>query len=296
MIKKIILVCSSLVLLMLFIYPAELIAAAKEALLLWFELLLPSLFPFMAGLGIISGLGGIAALPAAFSSALGSFLGGYPTGAKLLGEARLSGELGGEQAKKLLPLLNNPGAFFLIGTLGTGLFSDDRAGLILLLASVFAAFTVAAVSRPKIAAGENFSRCSCSSSTQRPVFSVIKEAVSSSLYALTQVGGFMILFFVIVRSLELSGLKALTGELPFALISGIFEMTGGVYAVSALAAAPELKLAFAAGLCSFGGLCVCAQSLCMPGVDCSGADYLKTKAAVGVTAAVYAYFMACVLL
>jgi len=133
--------------LMLALYAKETSEAAKDAIYLCLDVVIPSLFPFfvLSRLTVpflrnfscprflrrlIQGLTGLPyyVLP---TIALG-YLSGYPTGAKLARDMLDEGLLDSNQASRLIAVANNCSPLFIIGTVGAGLFRSIRIGFILL--------------------------------------------------------------------------------------------------------------------------------------------------------------------
>jgi hypothetical protein len=109
--------------------PAEACSHAAIALRLWFEKMIPSLFPFMILSGLIVRLdfGRLLALPVypflgrlyqisktMCTTLLIGFLFGFPLGAKTIAEEYSLGQLSGPQAQYLLSFCNNIGPVYLL--------------------------------------------------------------------------------------------------------------------------------------------------------------------------------------
>lgn len=136
--------------------PAEACSHAALALRLWFEKMIPSLFPFMILSGLIVRLdfGRLLALPVypflgrlyqinktMCTTLLMGFLFGFPLGAKTIAEEYSLGQLSGPQAQYLLSFCNNIGPVYLLSfalpLLGFSSDSSDRLLLCFVIASFF---------------------------------------------------------------------------------------------------------------------------------------------------------------
>lgn len=122
------------------------IDGVSEGLSVCATAIIPSLFPFMvvSDYVIRSGLAGIVSrfldpvtrflfrLPGnAGCAVIMSMLGGYPVGAKMTAQLLENGSISHNQAKRMMLFCVNAGPAFVIGTVGTVIFSSRRAGIIL---------------------------------------------------------------------------------------------------------------------------------------------------------------------
>ena len=117
--------------------------AARDAMLLCAQTLIPSLFPFFVLSSLLIACGASELLSALLSPlmrplfglsgtgaaalALG-LCGGYPVGARTAAELVENGVLSRDEGERLLAFCNNAGPGFLLGVCGAGLFSSSRAG------------------------------------------------------------------------------------------------------------------------------------------------------------------------
>ncbi len=110
--------------------PPLAVEGAKNGLLLWGMVVLPTLFPFMLCSAAVVGLGGVPWLTRPlrpfFSRFLGltengsyvllsGFLCGYPMGAKTCSEFYRDGRISRSEARRLLAISNHPSPMFLLG-------------------------------------------------------------------------------------------------------------------------------------------------------------------------------------
>ena len=117
-------------LLMLLFHPSLAYAGASQGLLLWAQVVLPTLLPFMICSGAIAALGGIPILTGPFRPLLsgvlklspqGSFvfmsglLCGYPMGAKTASDFLNQERISLAEARYLLAVSNHPSPMFVVG-------------------------------------------------------------------------------------------------------------------------------------------------------------------------------------
>ena len=119
-----------LCLLMLLAHPSLACAGASQGLLLWAQVVLPTLLPFMICSGTIAALNGIPLLTGPFRPLLSDLLRltdqggfvfmtgllcGYPMGAKMDSDFLSQGRISLEEARYLLAISNHPSPMFAAG-------------------------------------------------------------------------------------------------------------------------------------------------------------------------------------
>lgn len=258
------------------------VQSCREGLALCVELILPSLFPFFVLSGLLSRLG----LPALLGEKLSGIaekafhvsgagctalfmglLGGYPLGAAYIVDLTEQGAVTEAEASRLLAFCNNSGPAFFIGVLGTGVFGSVRYGLLLYAAHVCAAVLTGLLLRGRAPAAS----LPAAAPKPLPFSRALPEAVHQAVSASLNVCGFVVCFAVFTGLMNANGfysllagrLAELSGQsLPFcrALLTGFFELGGGIGALRGLAPTPG-NLALAAGLMGWGGVSVQFQTL-----------------------------------
>ncbi len=290
-ILKINLVTSSAVLAMVFllIYPKQTIYFAKSGLLAWFNNVIPSLFPFMVAVNIITGRSGNAGFPHFLTKPFGKLfnvsengfivflfglLSGYPLGAKIASDLYCKNQLERLDVQKLMVFCSNAGPMFIVGTLSCAVLNSVKVGYILLLCSILSNVLTGILI--------NNSILRFTASTERTVFACCNEnkrnssAVQNSCEAVIRVGGYVVLFSVIGGMLETLDItdvfsSLISSFIPInsydikSMLSGILEMTCGVNSLLNSPSHLALKSALGAFMVSFGGVSVIAQC----------ADFLK---------------------
>ena len=259
--------------------------ACRVGLRLCVELILPSLFPFF----VLSSLLGKLGLPALLGERLAKpgrrlfhvsgagctalamgLLGGYPLGAAYIAELCESGVVDEREAGRLLAFCNNSGPAFFLGALGTGVFGSLRCGLLLYGVHVCAALLTGLLLR---GSAPPYTERSPAAAPPLPFSRALPEAVRQAVSAMLNVCGFVVCFAVFTGLLNRNGLfsllagrlAALSGRpLPWcrALLTGFFELGGGIGAMRGLPPTPA-NLALAAGLMGWGGLSVQFQTLAL---------------------------------
>ena len=243
-----------------FLDPPKYLAAFSEGASLWAVSVLPSTFPFLFAMTLLSDLGLLNRVANVLSplfrrlfgvSGTGgcifvlSLLSGYPVGSKLIAESVKSGRISHTEGEKLAPVCSSCSPLFLVGCAGN-LFPSKAAGWLLVLANCSAVAFSGIVFRFR--KGDTVSR---PLAVQKKGLS---ESMSSSVLSVLFVGGYIALF---------SCLSAMLTDLPFLSLSplgegvlrGLLEMTTGCQCVAPL----PFGIPLCAFFTTFGGACILMQ-------------------------------------
>lgn len=140
-----------------FVAPDTMIRGVSNGLSLCGTAVVPSLFPFMVlsdfmvRSRLVDVLGRylkpvtklLFNLPGSAGCAvLMSMVGGYPTGAKMTAQLLESGSISKSQAKRMMLFCVNAGPAFVMGTVGTVIFSDRKVGIILYFSILISSLAV----------------------------------------------------------------------------------------------------------------------------------------------------------
>ena len=305
----------------LILAPAEAVAAGREGVLLCANTVIPSLFPFFVLSGFVVkmnlaqragkflspvmrplfGVSGVGAIPLILG-----FVGGYPVGAKTVSEMYSAGQCTRRDAVNMLFFVSNTGPAFIIGVAGAAVFKSATVGFILYGCHIAAAILTGILSgifRRK------FSVETADQASKTPVApvnppmpsvsSAFTGAVVSSVTSILNVCGFVVLFTVILRLMEVYNVTAVlirllsvTGLSPVLsgkLISGFTELTTGIWSLSDITANLTFSFTAAAFMLGWGGLavhCQAASFLSESGLPIS--PYIFGKLVHGVLSAVMA--------
>ncbi len=275
------------------------------------ELYVKSVFPTMLPMLIFSGLfikTGIAddisqimkkpmaklfkAPPVAGYILIISMLSGYPIGAKTVSDYYLSGVIDDEDAARISTFAGTSGPMFVIGTVGSGFFSEPRIGYVILIAHYLGAVLTGLIM--------------CSPKRKTPLsdkqFDIklsennsLGEVFSNSMSTVLLVGGFVAIFYMLTEILFTTGIADYLESVGGILLKGVsvafVEMTRGAFILSSY---PNKKIAvaFVTAMISFGGLSVTMQSLAFyKNAHISTIRYLLTKTLQGLISFGLAYLL-----
>ena len=245
--------------------------AARDAMLLCAQTLIPSLFPFFVLSSLLIACGASELLSALLSPlmrplfglsgtgaaalALG-LCGGYPVGARTAAELVENGALSRDEGERLLAFCNNAGPGFLLGVCGAGVFSSARAGAALYLihaaAAIFSGVLICRALPPV-----PYHEARVQEGKRQRFSTVFPLAVQSALSGCLNVSAFVVFFTVLVRLLLHFLPPQFASSLFCSLLLGFLELTSGTLSLPASRAG---FLACAAML-GWGGMSVHCQTL-----------------------------------
>ena len=309
--------------------------AAKSGLALWANSVVPSLLPFFIATELlcntpfinsfgkllepfirplfnVSGEGGFALIMGIIS--------GYPTGAKIASRFRQDNTCSKEECERLLSFTNNSGPLFIIGTVGISMFGNTIIGVMLFITHVLASITIGIIFRFwKYDTISNKYKNSSINSKKIYTFKninflnlgeIIGNSITNSISTILIIGGFIVLFSVLISILKASNLLQLlalflnptlrllsiSDELSKPIITGILEITNGINGIANVhLKAISINVIITAFLLGFGGISVMLQVLSIISkTDLSPKPYILGKLLHGIIAAVYTYaFIQC---
>ena len=300
----------------LMLYPQDSMSAAREGLMLCYNVIIPSLFPFfvLSALVVDLGLAGyiVRALegfmrplfnvPGACASAfvLG-FVGGYPVGARTALSLYQKGMCTKTEAERLLSFCNNSGPAFILGVVGAGVFASSRVGVLLYLAHAAASICVGLFFR-FYRRGKKGREARVSPKFEAERFTTaFTGAVKNSFLSTLNICAFVVFFTVVIRLLFLSGalpalarlLGVLLSPLGFTqewaerLLTGAIELSSGVWTLSG-AGGMAGRMSMAAFMLGWAGLSVHCQVLSfLGGSGLSVRTYIAGKFLHGGLAALF---------
>lgn len=265
--------------------------AAQNGLALWATKVLPTLFPFFVATELLCQtnftyilgkllnkfMKPIFNVPGESSIAiiLGT-ISGYPVGAKVVCNLKEQKIISKIEAERLIAYTNNSGPLFILGTVGIALFGDEKIGFILLISHIISSLLVGYCFKfwKKDKFDINFRERKFNSQNTPIKISDLGEtlgnSIKKSISSILSIGGFIVLFSVILSILESSGiLESLTyffstlglpKDITLSFISGFIELTNGVTLSSNLYTSySTISILLTSFLLGFGGISVLLQ-------------------------------------
>lgn len=264
------------------IYPFDSLSAAKEGVNLWLFVVVPSLLPFfilndmMVALDVpknisyvfspiskvlfnTSGYGAYAFIMSIFS--------GYPSGAKITSSLIKSGHITKDEGQRILTFSSTSGPLFIIGAVGTGMLKSVSAGYMLFASHILGAILNGIMYNIIFHKSDqkNSPDIFISSRDSIDASRLLSSSISSSLITCGYIGGYIILFSVIIKlfnKINFFYIPFLTGivkKFMTFLIQGSLEISSGSGIIASSTLPMEFKLILLSFIIGFGGLSILGQ-------------------------------------
>ena len=219
-----------------------------------------------------------------------------------------------EECERLLSFTNNSGPLFIIGTCGITLFGSSVIGFLLFFTHILACITVGFLFRfwkrkkqEKIYYPTSESENKLQNITILNLGEIIGQSIQSAISTVLMVGGFIVLFSVVISILKVSGITnavtlflepvchffGIPAKISGALFTGVLEVTNGIQLISEIKLKRiSINIILTAFLLGFGGISVLLQVLSIVSKsDLSIKPYLIGKILQGFLAAFYTFLM-----
>lgn len=314
--RKAMLLIICLLLLFLLCYPKEALHASKNGMKLWLDTLLPTLLPFMILTNILIHTEGITKIVHPISPFFKVFFGlspngtyafilgllcGYPMGAKLAADLYYAGKISRQEAEYLLTFCNNPSPAFLITYVGNICLEGkmpvgNLAGVLFgadMICMCFFRFIYIKNCKIRYKGGsckQNYAKiCSVETDAIKTEINlnkaekdlsetewemVIDNGIMNGFETITRLGGYILLFSILSASISHFCFFPLAGKYIFL---GILELTTGLHGLMISGFSYQIRVLLAMCFCSFGGLCIMAQTKSVLGKELSLLPYASAK-------------------
>lgn len=319
----------------LIIYPSNTINATLDGLKTWSNIVLPSLMPFFVGSEILIGLGvvnfiGVLLNPimyllfgvsgeGSFSFAM-SIASGYPVGVSLVSKLRQQKTISRIEAQRLISFCSTSGPLFMIGAVSVGMFKNPSIGALLMSSHYLGSITIGIIFRNfgniqvkknnKFYNKNNYFRKALNELIQsrkndgRSISKLMNDSIKSALESMLMIGGFIVIYSVIIEILITTGVISLIANLfktvmPINLdvklvegfISGLLEMTNGCKLISVANKSSIIsQLCTVSFLIGWSGLSIHSQAVSMlDNTDISPKLYILSKFFHALISSIYCY-------
>lgn len=284
------------------LFPGPVFDGSVNGLLLWFQIVLPTLLPFMIICNLLISTHAAAAIARITSPLLSrifavseygsfavlvGFLCGYPMGAKVTADLIRNGSITKKEGQYLLSFCNNTSPMFIISFLVMQNLKNESllfpALAILFLSPILLSFLFRRFHKIEKRTGI----------TPIPADSghfpakIIDESIMNGIEAITKVGGYIMLFSILI---------SLASQIPCssAILSSLFlpslEITNGIHMLCTVSSAAPGTFILTLALTSFGGWCSIAQTRCMlENTGLSLLPYIIEKLITAVATSLFAY-------
>lgn len=251
-------------------FPKQTLLGASEGLLLWFQILLPTLLPYLILTNLMIYTNSITYISYIFGpffqkllgvsksgsfAVLAGFLCGYPVGAKVTADLVRTKKITQNEGKYLLSFCNNTSPAFISSYLVIQNLRDESllfsTLFILYLSPIICSFLFRKIYH--IAPSNEYIPESSDSNIYFS-FEIFDNCIMNAFETITKVGGYVILFSVLI---------ALGSMTPLAPVLAVLEITNGIPCI--LNTVPDFYISYVLvlALTSFGGFCAIAQTKTM---------------------------------
>lgn len=251
-------------------FPRETFSGASNGLLLWFQVVLPTLLPFMILSNLLihtNAVNYVSNIVKPFikkifrtsdSGCYAVFIGflcGYPMGAKVVADLIQTERISQDEGQYLLSFCNNTSPMFIISFIVMQNFKNESLLLgtivILYLAPVFCSFLFRKYYRIK----QDFL-----SNSKHPKegfcfhFNLFDDCIMNGFETITKVGGYIILFSI---------LFSLSEKLPVKWFLPTLEISNGISYIMNFNMPLVITFPYVLSITAFGGFCAIAQTYSM---------------------------------
>jgi len=320
------------------LFPQEAFEASLHGFDIWWNIVFPALLPFFIMAQILIGLGIVHMMgvflepimrPLFNVPGVGSFVlamglaSGFPLGAILTADMRRKQMLGKIEAERLLSFVNTADPLFMFGAVAVGMIGVPETGILIASAHYLSTISVGLIMRfyqknKTYIASESLSRqknilyrslqemSEARKKDGRPMGQLMGDAIKKSIETMLLIGGFIILFSVIIRILTVVGLVkhfsvlinfllnllGLDTGLAPAVISGLLEIDLGCQ-FAASSHAPMQDILIVTGfIVAWSGVSVHAQvASIISDTDLSILPYIWARGIHSVLAGLYTYLL-----
>ena len=285
----------------LLLYPQEALAASKEGMQLWLNVLLPVLLPFLILTGILihTNMAGKLLQPVEVIwnkvlgvSAAGAYavivgaLCGYPVGAKITSDLYENHQISESEAKYLLTFTNHASPVFVRTYLCHICLKDQIPARTVFGIFALSDLTIMLLFR-FVVYRNKIQFLSADKKKKTPVSSssgaFLDVSIMNGFETITQLGGYILMFAILSACISR---WYIPHNVPGYLLTGILELTTGLYRLQPLILPDITKSILAVFLTASGGVCIAAQTRSLVTKELSVRSYIVAKLLNGVIAVI----------
>lgn len=264
------------------IFPLQTLNGAAAGLLLWYNVLLPSLLPFIILTSIIVKTHAFSILSSLIGPTLGKlfwvskegslaiiigFLCGYPMGAKIINDLYEDQLISIKEAQYLLSFCNNTSPMFIFSFFLLQILESTTLLLPVLLSLYLAPLVISVFTRrfykiqkpSTTVSSSEFASTNHNHINQKFSFLLLDEVIIDSITLILKIGGYIMLFSIFIN-LALPFVSTYIPKLLF--LVPMLEVTTGLE-IYKNTFQGSMQFIFMIFLVSFGGLCSVGQTSCV---------------------------------
>ena len=275
-----------LIMLALLFDPNTYMTATLNGISIWFNNVLPALFPFFFLTKLLTSLNVLDKLSVFLKKPMSylfhcpgvsgfiyimSIISGYPVGAKLNSELYLNKSITKDELVRINSFTSTSGPLFIIGSVGVGMFISHTAGIIILISHLIGALLNGLLYR-----NYGYHKCHTQHSNipknTTSMDKLLSDSVYNSITSILVVGAYIALCSVFIEVLInfhildiLSvpfNLLGINPSITTGILTGIVEMTRGCLELSGyISTNLNLVVILATALISFGGISINLQAI-----------------------------------
>ena len=289
-------------------YPTEALKAAREGMNLWLNVMVPTLLPFLILTGVLMRTGLLSRLltpskklwgivfgisPVGAYAVLVGMLCGYPMGAKTTSDLYENRQITKNEAEYLLTFVNQPSPVFVRTYLCqiclNGYITFSGMMLILLTSELVTAQLFRfMVFRKKNHSGKEEAFTKKETPVTSSTGAFLDASIMNGFETITRLGGYILMFSILSACISH---WYIPHSVPGCLLTGILELTTGLYRLQSLTLPDITKCMMAVFLTASGGICITAQTRSLVMKELSVRPYIMAKLLNGTIAAALVLFI-----
>lgn len=255
-------------------FPQAVFHGASEGLLLWFQIVLPTLLPFVVLSNLLIHTNSISVLSRTLGpffqkifctssqgsfAVLAGFLCGYPVGAKVTSELLLTERITKQEGRYLLSFCNNTSPMFIVSYIVWQTLKDSTllfpTVFILFFSPILCSFFFRNIQKKK--SQEKTAPVNTQYLSIRFNFELFDVCIMDGFETITKIGGYIILFSILVSLFQLLPVQSAFFQ---NILLPMLEITNGIPMLAKSALSDAQKYILILSLTSFGGWCSIAQT------------------------------------
>lgn len=300
MLSVLLLVCLGFML----VFPNIIFNGANSGLLLWFQTVLPTLFPFFVMNALLLKSGAISQFSRMVSPVFGPFFNisqwssyavlcgffcGAPIGAVVVVELVSSGKISKTEGEYLLSFCNNTSPGFVVGFVFEQCFKRSEMAYtslgILIGSYVLSSFLFRRMYYQELRRSPAGVLVADKEKYSFPSKS-LDESIWESSETILKIGGYIIIFCVLLYGLKSLPVKGRAWQL---LLLPSLEVTNGIKMITSAEITFEMKYVLSMALLAFGGVCAGFQTKCIiDKANLSFRQYIKEKLITAMVTSLFA--------